>query len=41
LFKKPVVLAVAIKIKGIGFGGWFEARVVSIRLAVREGKKRL
>jgi hypothetical protein len=27
LFKKPVGVAVAINIKGIGCGGWWEARL--------------
>jgi len=27
LFKKPVMVAVAVNIKGIGFEGWWEARL--------------
>jgi len=41
MFKKPVIVAVAINIKGIGFGGGFEARVLSIKLAVREGENQI
>jgi hypothetical protein len=39
MFKKSVVVAVAINIKGIGSGGWLEERAFSIRLSVPKGKK--
>jgi hypothetical protein len=41
MFKKPVIVAVGIKIKGIGCGGWFEARALSLRPADREDNKRI
>ena len=41
MFKKPVIVAAAINIKGIGCRGWLAPRVLAIRLAVREGKKRI
>ena len=41
MFKKPVIVATANNIKGIGCRGWLAPRVLAIRLAVREGKKRI
>jgi len=39
MFKKPVIVAVAINIKGISFMGWVAPRALNIRLAVEKGKK--
>jgi hypothetical protein len=41
MFKKPVIVAVAVNIKGIGSRGWLAPRVFDIRLAVGKGKKRI
>ena len=41
MFKKPVGVAGAIYIKGIGCGGMVGPNALSIRPAVREGNKRI
>jgi len=41
MFKKPVIVAAVINIKGIGCRGWLAPMVLAIRLAEREGKKRI
>jgi len=41
MFKKPVIVAVAVNIKGIGCGGWLAPESFYIRLAVGKGKKRI
>jgi hypothetical protein len=40
MFKKPVIVAVAVNIKGIGSRGWLAPRALNIRLAVGKSKKR-
>jgi hypothetical protein len=41
MFKKPVIVAVAVNIKGIGSRGWLVPECVYIKLAVEKGKKRI
>jgi hypothetical protein len=41
MFKKPVIVAVAIYIKGIGCGGGLALRAFNSRLAVRGSKRRI
>jgi hypothetical protein len=41
MFKKPVIVAVAVNITGIGSRGWLALESFYIRLAVGKGKKRI